>query len=138
VGGGVNLATVMTQLATQIDTISGLRTYSYPPDNVQVPAAVVTYPETYTYDSTFGRGTDEMRVPVIVMVGRVSDRKSRDQLGDYVNGSGAKSLKAVVEAGTYTAFDSARVEQVEFDIVQMAAVEYVAATFTIHVAGSGS
>jgi hypothetical protein len=134
----VNLATVMTQLANQIDTIAGLRVYSYPPDNVQVPAAVVTYPEDYTYDSTFVRGSDEMNVPVIVMVGRVSDRKSRDQLGDYANGSGAKSIKAVVEAGTYTAFHTARVVEAVFDIVQIAAVDYVAATFTIHVVGAGA
>lgn len=136
----MNLADVMDQLGDRIDTIDGLRVYRYPPDNVQVPAAVVTYPEEYVYDVTFGRGTDRMTVPVIVMVGKVSDRASRDQLAAYVDGSGARSVKAVVEAegDDYTAFDSARVTGAEFDIVSMAGVEYVAATLPVDIAGPGT
>lgn len=134
----MNVADVMNQLGDQIDTIDGLRCYRFPPDSVAVPAAVVTYPESYTYDETFGRGMDRITIPVIVMVGKVSDRKSRDQLAVYVDGSGPKSIKAVVEAGTYSAFDSARVTGVEFDIVQMAGVEYVAATVQIDIAGKGA
>jgi hypothetical protein len=139
VGRGMNLADVMDQLGDQLDTIAGLRVYRYPPDNVQVPAAVVTYPEDYTYDATYGRGMDRMTVPVIVMVGRVSDRASRGQLGAYCDGTGDSSVKAVVEAGAfYTAFDSVRVQDATFDIVSMAGVEYVAATFALDVAGPGS
>lgn len=134
----MNLADVMDQIGDQLDTITGLRVYRYPPDRVQPPAAVVTYPDTYTYDSTYGRGMDRMTVPVIVMVGRVSDRASRDQLGPYLDGAGPRSVKAVVEAGSYTAFDSARVMSVEFDIVQLANVDHVAATLSIDIAGEGS
>lgn len=94
----MNLADVMDQIGDRIDTIDGLRVYRYPPDNVQVPAAVVTYPEDYTFDATYGRGMDRLTLPVIVMVGRVSDRKSRDQLAAYCDGSGEKSLKAAIES----------------------------------------
>ena len=134
----MNLADVMDEIAAQVDTISGLRTYPFPPDQVAVPAAIVTYPGEYTFDETFGRGLDRLKLPVIVLVGKVSDRKSRDQLGAYCNGSGASSIKAVVEAGSYTAFDEARVERIEFDVISMAGVEYVAATFTLDVAGQGA
>jgi hypothetical protein len=134
----MNLADVMDEIAAQLDTITGLRTYPYPPDSLAVPAAVVTYPSEYLFDETYGRGMDRLKVPVIVLVGKVSDRKSRDQLAAYCSGSGASSIKAVVEAGTYTAFDEARVERIEFDVIKIAAVEYVAGTFTLDIAGTGA
>lgn len=134
----MDLADVMQAVADRLDTITGLRVYPYPPDLVQPPAAVVTYPEEYVYDATYGRGMDRMTLPVIVMVGRVSDRASRDAIGAYANGSGASSIKAVVEAGTYTAFDTVRVTGAEFDIVSVAGVEHLAATFTLDIAGPGS
>lgn len=134
----MNLGDVMDEIGDRLDAIGGLRVYRYPPDNVAPPAAVVTYPETYTYDETYGRGMDRFTVPVIVMVGKVSDRASRDQLGVYLDGSGDKSIKAVVESGTYTAFDTARVTGATFDIVSMAGVEYVAATLPIDIAGQGA
>lgn len=91
----MNLADVMQELADQLDTIAGLRVYAYPPASVQPPAAVVTYPDTYTFDETYRRGMDRLELPVVLMVGKVSDRASRDRLGRYVDGS-----------GTVTAFDS--------------------------------
>lgn len=133
----MNLGEVMDEIGDQLDTIAGLRVYRYPPDSVQPPAAVVTYPESYEFDSTYNRGMDRLTLPVILMVGKVSDRKSRDRLGAYLNGSGASSVKQVLEAGSYTAFDTARVQAAEFDIVSMAGVEHVAATVTIDIAGQG-
>ncbi|HMG43942.1 MAG TPA: hypothetical protein VK611_21595 [Acidimicrobiales bacterium] len=94
----MNLADVMDDVAARIDTIPGLRVSAFPPDQVQVPAAVVTYPEAYTFDETYGRGMDRLTLPVVVMVGKVSDRKSRDQLAAYMDGSGPQSLKAAIEA----------------------------------------
>jgi hypothetical protein len=134
----MNLGNVMQAIADRIDTIADLRVYAYPPDTVNPPAAVVTYPDTYTYDETYGRGMDRMNLPVVVLVGKVSDRASRDKLSRYVDGSGAASIKTVVESGTYTAFDSCRVTQVEFDLIAIGAVEYLAATLTIDIAGEGA
>lgn len=133
----MNLGDVMDQIAGQLDTITGLRTYAYPPDNIQPPAAVVTYPEEYRYDETMRRGMDRITLPVVVMVGKASDRASRDRLAVYMDGAGAKSLKAVIESGAYTAFDSVRVVDATFDIVQMASVEYLAATVNLDIAGPG-
>lgn len=93
----MNLADVMDELAARIETISGLQVFSFPPDHVSPPTAVVTYPETYTYDETYGRGSDRLTVPVLVMVGKASDRASKDQLAAYADGSGLKSIKAVIE-----------------------------------------
>jgi hypothetical protein len=92
------LADVMDELAARIDTIVGLRVFAFPPDSVAPPAAVVTYPEDYSYDETYGRGSDRLTIPVVVMVGKLTDRSSRDNLSVYADGSGVKSIKAVIEA----------------------------------------
>lgn len=131
----MNLASVMAALATELDKIDGLRVYGWPADQVAAPAAVVGYPSTYSFDQTFGRGSDRMTIPVFVLVGRVDDRTARDVLGAYVDGSGAKSVKAKVEAGSYSAMDSVRVVDVEFLAVSVGGVEYLAAEFSVDVFG---
>jgi hypothetical protein len=98
VGRGVILADVMDEVAARLDTIDGLRCHAYPADNVAPPAAVVTYPDSIDFDSTYARGMDRLTLPVVVLIGRVSDRASRDRISDYVDGTGAASLKAVLEA----------------------------------------
>ena len=134
----MDLGAVMDEIGDQLDTIAGLRVYRYPPDQVAPPAAIVTYPENITYDETYGRGMDRYPdLSVVVMVGKVSDRASRDAISVYADGTGDKSIKTVVEAGTHTAFDSVRVTGGEFDIVSMAGVEYLAATFNLDIAGPG-
>lgn len=134
----MNLADVMDQVATQLDTISGLRVYAYPADSVAPPAAIVSYPKEYEYDATYGRGSDRISLPVVVVAGKVSDRASRDALGAYVDGSGTSSVKAVLESASYTAFDELRVTGVEFDTVLIAGTNYIAALFTLDIAGEGA
>lgn len=134
----MNLDNVLGQMATQLDTIANLRVYDFPPDQVYPPCAIVSWPDTYTYDFTYGRGSDRMSVPVVVLVGKVSDRASRTNLAAYTDGSGASSVKAVLEAGTYTAFHELRVESVDFDVVSVAGIDYAAALFTIDVVGTGA
>ncbi|TCC26726.1 hypothetical protein [Kribbella speibonae] len=135
----MDLGAVMQEIADELDTIADLRVYGYPADSVNAPAAIVTYPGELTYDGSYGRGMD--RIPdltVVVLVGKVSERTARDRISQYCNGSGSASIKAVVEAGTYTEFDTVRVASVSFDIVAIAAVEYLAATFTLDIAGQGA
>ena len=135
----MDLGAVMQAVADRIDTIPNLQVFAYPPAVVSPPAAIVTYPGTLTYDGTYGRGMD--RIPdltVVVLVGKVSDRASRDNITKWCKGSGANSIKAVVESGTYTAFDTVRVSEVTFDIIAVGAVEHLAATFTLDIAGQGA
>lgn len=134
----MDLGNVMQAVSDRIGTIAGLRAYAYPPDVVQPPAAVVTYPDTYTFDATYGRGMDHIEsLPVVLLVGKVSDRASRDLVTKWIKGSGASSVKAVLESGTYTAFDTIRVVSVTFDIIAVAGVEHLAATLTLDIAGTG-
>lgn len=134
----MNLANVMKAVAAQLATIADLNVYSFPPDKVEPPAAVVSYPDDYTFDATYGRGADKLTLPVVLVVGKVDQESTRDALGAYVDGSGARSIKAVVEAGVYTAFGTVRVAGVEFDVVTVAGVDLMAALFSFDIAGSGN
>lgn len=134
----MNLLAVMKEVGDQIDTIPGLRVHHYPPNRITPPAAVVAAPDEYVYDETFGRGMDRITLPVVVMVGKVDARASWVKLSGYLDGAGPKSIKAVVEAGTYTEFDTVRATGVEFDVVQMASVDYLAAVVSLDIAGTGA
>lgn len=134
----MNLANVMDQISAQLDTISGLRCFAYPVPTITPPAAVVSYPDNVTFDETYGRGMDRMTMSVVLAVGKVSDRSARDQLAAYCAGSGATSVKAVLESGAYSAFHTVRVVDIDFDVVTIAATDYLAAMFNLDITGSGS
>jgi hypothetical protein len=134
----MNLDDVMDEIATRLDTIAGLRCFAWPPGTATPPAAIVSYPNDYTYDETYGRGMDRMTLPVVVLVGRPTDRSTRDALAQYVNGSGAASVKAVLESGTYTALHTLRVMSADFDVYQLGGTDYLAAIFELDIAGQGS
>lgn len=135
----MNLADVMDEIAAQLDTIDGLRIV-IDDEKVVVPCAMVAMPSNYTFDETYGRGSDKMTLPVVVLVSGVVPRTVRKALGAYCNGSGASSLKAVLEAADagYTEFDSVRVTGITFDVYSTGAVDYPAAIFDLEITGHGS
>lgn len=135
----MDMGAVMQQVADRLDTIAGLRVFAYPPDKPpSAPAAVVTYPGTLTFDGGYNRGMDRLDPTVVALVGKVDTRTARDRIAKYCAGSGVESFKQVLESGEYTAFDTLRVTQVEFDILTIGAVEYLSATFTLDVVGKGA
>lgn len=134
----MDLAQVMQQIADRLDTIDGLRTHAHPMGSVTPPAAIVSYPEVIDYDQTYQRGEDHLTLPLVVVVGRPYDRGTRDALAPYVNGSGPSSVKAVLEAGDFTAFATVEVQRCEFDVLSIGGVDYMAALFTLDISGSGS
>ena len=83
-------------LANRLATISGLRTSATLPDQPTPPQAVV-YPDRVTYDTAFGRGSDEYTFIVLVIVGRIAERSAQTSLDSYCNPSGATSIKAAIE-----------------------------------------
>lgn len=134
----MDLANVMDELGDQLATIADLTVYRWPPSSVSVPAAVVSYPDSIDLDATYSRGFDDITLPVVVVVGRASDRAARDAIAAYCAGSGSSSVKAVLEAGEYTAFGALRVTGVEFDVVTIGTAEYLAATFAVDITGGGA
>lgn len=129
---------VADELSDRLDTIAGLRCFGYPPPTVTPPAAIVSYPERIVFDETYGRGMDRVEAwPVLIVVGKATDRAARERIYDYAAGSGSKSVKAVLESGTYTSFDTIRVVDCTFDVVTIAGTDYISALFTVDIAADG-
>lgn len=132
------LSDVMDEIGQALDTIDGLRVHPYNAASITPPAAIVQWPSTFTYDTTYGRGADTQTFPVMIAVGKYSDRTSADTLSKYANGSGASSVKEAIESFEYTALDSIRVESVEFGTVTISAIEYLVGIFQVEVIGTGA
>lgn len=133
----MDINAVMEEIGDRLDTIAGLRVHKEPPSTVNPPAAVVVFPDI-EFDGTYGRGMDTLSLPVVLVISKAVDRVSRKQVTPYVSGSGAKSIKSVIESGTYTTFDVVRVANVEFAVATIGAVDYLTATFTLNIAGQGA
>lgn len=138
----MDLENVAAELTTQLDTIEGLRPYGYPPDSISVPSgggvAVLSLPTDIDFDKTYGRGMDRITWPLLVIVGKVTDRTVPERLYPYLSGSGASSIKAVLEAGSYTSLHTLRVGRAEPDVITWQGTEYVGAVFELDIAGQGS
>lgn len=135
---GMNIADVMDAVAGRLDTIPGLRCFAYPPGSVTPPAAVVSYPDSFDPHGTYNRGMARMKLPVVVVVGKVSDRSARDRLSAYAAVDGAESIVRVLDSGTYTAFDVVTVTGIEFDVVRIGGTDYIAAVLDLDIVGRGS
>jgi hypothetical protein len=127
----------MDQIGDRLDTIPDLNVFRYPPDRVEPPAVIIGYPDEYGFDVAFARGLDQLTLPVRIVEGKVSVRATRDRLALYVNGSGARSFKQVIESGTYTAFATVRGTGWAFDVESIAGTDYQAATLTLDIRGTG-
>lgn len=133
----MDINAVMEAVGDRLATITGLRVHKEPPSIVNPPAAVVVFPDV-TFDATYGRGMDTLSLPVVLVISKAVDRVSRQQVTPYISGSGSKSIKAVLESGTYTALDVVRVASVEIAVAPIGAVDYLTATFTLDIAGRGA
>jgi hypothetical protein len=93
---------VATAIQTKLATISGLRTYSYQPEAINPPP--VAYPELtqVVYHRSMGNGTalTQMEWLIHCIVGRYTDRTAHDLLDQYLSATGAKSVRAAIEADT--------------------------------------
>lgn len=134
----MDLGDVMDEVGTKLATITGLRVFAYPVATLTPPGVVIGYPESITYDETYGRGMDRMNPSAYVVVGRPTDRSTRDAIAPYVAGSGASSVKAALETGTNTAYHTLRVVKADFDVITIGGTDYLAAVFELDIAGAGS
>lgn len=134
----MELVKVMDELGERLDTIDGLRVTEWPPGQAQPPFAIVGFPETIEFDKTYGRGSDVYRdLPILVGVPRPTERQARDQLAPYCDGSGPKSIKAVLESGAYVSFDEVVVTRIEIDAAKINGVDYLVAACLCDIAGEG-
>lgn len=126
----------MDELGQALELVDGLHVAVVGEKPVP-PAAYISYPESITYDATYGRGTDVMDLQAVVIVGQTKAKNTRRLLAAYCDGNDTGSLKTQLEAFDYQTCDSVTVPSVDFDVIRLGALDYMAALFAIHVVGSG-
>jgi hypothetical protein len=131
-----NVSDLRTGIATNLATVSGLRTAATVPDQINPPVAVVM-PTSITYDTAFARsGGDEYEFSVMVIVGRVDERMAQNKLDAYCSGSGAQSIKAAIQSNRTLggqAFDCRVTSLRSYNQISVADVTYLAAEFVVQV-----
>jgi len=88
---------VVTGLKNRLATISGLRTFNYQPSSLNPP---VGFPliNRIEYHGAMRGGLVIYDCTVYVIVGRYTDDRAFDDADDYLAYSGAKSVRAALEA----------------------------------------
>jgi hypothetical protein len=128
-----SLSELRTGIATNLATISGLRTAATIPDNPNPPIAIIT-PDSISYDDTFARGMQEYRFTVSVLVGLVAERSSQNKIDAYCSSTGSSSIKLAVERDKTLggkAFDVRVSEMRTYSSVNVGDVKYLAAEFIV-------
>jgi hypothetical protein len=87
---------VATGLAARLATITGLRTYTYQPEQLNPPIAFPVL-NSIQYHRAFGGGDVTMDWTISVVVGRYLDRTAHALLDDFLSYSGSKSIRAALE-----------------------------------------
>lgn len=135
----MDLAAVMDQVKNRLTSqIADLNGFAYPPGTVVPPAAIVTYPDRVDFGTSYGNGLSRIEsLPVVLVVGKVSDADTRDTIALYAAGSGSRSVRQILESGTYAAFHTLKVVDCEFSVYTEAGNTYLAATFHCDITGPG-
>lgn len=136
----MRLAAVMDEIsavAAKVPSLAG-RTYAWPSEEVSPPAAMVTYPAEIDPLVAFQRGTDRWNGGLLVVVGRVWDRATRDRIAGYVSGDGPESIVAAFYGHDWRECAYCVPGRITFDAIQLAGIEYMAALFELDIAGPGT
>jgi hypothetical protein len=130
----MSISQIRTRLATNLATISGLRTAAEIPDLPNPPVAVVSL-NSVTYDGAYAKGLTTYNLSITVIVGRVAEREAQRKLDAYIS-TGASSIKSAVESdktlGGY-AYDCRVVSMDSVGSLTISDTTYLAADFTVTV-----
>ena len=136
-----SVATIADGLKVRLATISGVRAYSYQPEQLNPPFA---YPilNGVSYHQTMGMGSavTQFDWSVYVVVGRWVDRVAMTNLDDFLSPTGAKSIRAALEAdrtlggacSDLVVSTSANISALEQDDA-----EYLQVSFSLTIYGEG-
>jgi hypothetical protein len=128
-----SITDLRTAIATNLATISGLRTSPTLPDNPNPPIALVT-PISVSFDDVFRRGMQTYTFVVSVIVGRVDERTAQNKLDAFVSSTGSSSIKLAVESDKTlggNAFDCRVTEMRNYGELTIGDVIYLSAEFTV-------
>lgn len=128
-----SITDLRTAIATNLATISGLRTSPTLPDNPNPPIALVT-PISVSFDEAFKRGMQNYTFVISVIVGRADERTAQNKLDAFVSSTGSSSIKLAVESDKTlggNAFDCRVTEMRNYGQLTIGDVIYLSAEFTV-------
>jgi len=130
----MSISLIRQALATNLATISGLRTAAEVPDLPNPPIAIVAL-RSVTYDQAFNKGMVNYNFAVTVIVGRAAEREAQRRLDAYIS-TGASSVKSAVESDSTlggNAYDCRVVSMDSVGSLNISDTTYLAADFTVTV-----
>jgi len=134
----MRLDQVMDEVAAALANITRLRVFAFPPQSLTPPAGYVSYPQSVDFDQTYGRGEDQITdLPIVLVGSKVTDRAARDLVAAWASGDGEQSVKAALEAWSWTSCDDLTVTSCEFDVETIAGTPYLAVMFKATAVGPG-
>lgn len=128
---------IATGLKTALSSISGLRTYNYQPEQENPPFGFPIL-NRINYHRAFNGGDVVSEWTIIVVVGRYTDRTAFSSLDEYLSFSGAKSVRAAIEADkTLGGVCSTLIVQSSADVTSLSAgdAEFLQIRFNVEVHG---
>lgn len=130
-----SITNIRTGIATNIGTISGLRTAAEIPDSPNPPIAVVNL-ESIDYHQAMQNGLTRYNFTVTVVVGRAAEREMQRKLDTYLGVTGSQSVKAAIESNRTLSgevYDLIVVGSNSIGSIQINDQTYLAAEFTVTV-----
>jgi hypothetical protein len=130
----MSISLIRQALATNLATISGLRTAAEVPDLPNPPIAIVAL-RSVTYDQAFNKGMVNYNFAITVIVGRAAEREAQRRLDAYIS-TGASSVKSAVESDSTlggNAYDCRVVSMDSVGSLNISDTTYLAADFTVTV-----
>lgn len=129
----MSIQSIRSGIATNLGTISGLRTSVDVPDQINVPMAVVQL-DNVSYDQAYGGGLTQYNFTVTLFVSRSSDRTAQRKLDAYAFTT--DGVKTAIESDKTlggNAFDVRVVDMSNIGTVSLGEVSYLSADFSINV-----
>lgn len=129
-----SITDIRTAIATNLATISGLRTSAEMPDNPNPPIGIVSL-DSVDYDQVYAKGLVTYNFTVTVIVGRSAERTAQRLLDTYIS-TGEKSVKNAIESDKSLggkAYDLRVTSLNSVGSIQLNDTTYLAADFSVAV-----
>ena len=127
-----DITALRNALATNLATISGLRTAAEIPDNPSPPIAIVAL-ENIDYDQAFKNALSIYNFNIMVIVGRAAEREAQRRLNAYCAASGVKSAVESDKSLSGNAYDCRVTGVTSIGSLQLNDQTYLAADFQVAV-----
>jgi hypothetical protein len=129
-----SITDIRAGLATNLATISGLRTAAEMPDNPNPPVGIVSL-DSVDYDQAYAKGLVTYNFTITVVVGRSAERTAQRLLDSYIS-TGEKSVKNAIELDKSLggkAYDCRVTSLNSIGSIQLNDTTYLAADFSVAV-----